>query len=100
MEYYAIAGMVLVCLIAISGFFASIKKSLNEDKKPLEDLNLNITKLNINFENMMSQDKIRDKRIDKHGQQIDAISERQKENEKKILEHDIRIIRLEDAKEE
>lgn len=96
MDYYAIAGMVIISLIAISGFFVSIKKSLNEDKKPIEDLNLNIIKLNTNFENMMLQDGIRDKRLEKHGQQIDEIKDRQKENEKKLIEHDLRITQLEE----
>lgn len=96
MDYYAIAGMVIISLIAISGLFVSIKKSLNEDKKPIEDLNLNIIKLNTNFENMMMQDGIRDKRLEKHGQQIDEIKDRQKENEKKLIEHDLRITQLEE----
>ena len=44
----------------------------------------------------MMQDGIRDKRLEKHGQQIDEIKDRQKENEKKLIEHDLRITQLEE----
>lgn len=95
MDYYQIFGLVVVALIAIIGFFISIKKSLNDEKKPIEDLNANIVRLNANFENMIESDKIRDTRIGKHGQEIDEIIEKQRENEKQLVKHEYRIGTLE-----
>lgn len=91
MDYYAVVGMVAIALIAMVGFFISIKKSISDERKPMEDLNINITKLNTNFENMLEQDKIRDKRIEKHGVEIDEI-------EKTVNNHEARIKVLEKAK--
>lgn len=91
MEYYAVAGMVAIALIAMVGFFISIKKSISDERKPMEDLNINITKLNTNFENMLEQDKVRDKRIEKHGVEIDEIK-------KTVNNHEVRIKVLEKAK--
>lgn len=95
MEYYQIVGLVVIALIAIIGFFISIKKSLNDERKPIEDLNQNIVRLNANFENMLENDKIRDKRINKHGEEIDEIIEKQRENEKQLVRHELRIGSLE-----
>lgn len=95
MDYYQIFGLVVVALIAIIGFFISIKKSLNDEKKPIEDLNSNIIRLNANFENMLESDKVRDSRISKHGQEIDEIIEKQRENEKQLVKHEYRIGSLE-----
>lgn len=95
MDYYQVVGLVVVALIAIIGFFISIKKSLNDEKKPIEDLNVNIVRLNTNFENMLANDKIRDDRITKHGEEIDEINEKQRDNEKQLLKHELRIGNLE-----
>lgn len=95
MEYYQIFGLVFAALIAIVGFFISIKKSLNDEKKPIEDLNLNIVRLNTNFEHMLENDVIRDRRITRHGEEIDEIIEKQRENEKTLIKHDMRIGNLE-----
>lgn len=95
MDYYQVVGLVVVALIAIIGFFISIKKSLNDEKKPIEDLNVNIVRLNTNFEHMLESDKIRDNRINKHGEEIDEIIEKQRENEKQLAKHDWRIGNLE-----
>lgn len=95
MDYYQIVGFVVIALIAIVGFFISIKKSLNDERKPIEDLNASIVRLNINFENMLENDKIRDGRITKHGAEIDHILEQQRENEKTLVTHDLRIGSLE-----
>lgn len=40
---------------------------------PIIQLNVNITKLNTNFENMMERDKERDNRITAHGKEIENI---------------------------
>lgn len=95
MDYYQIVGLVAIALIAITGFFISIKKSLNDDRKPIEDLNESIVRLNTNFENMLANDKIRDTRITKHGEEIDQIIETQRQNEKTLSNHELRITNLE-----
>lgn len=91
MDYYEILGITLACFIVIAGFFVSIKKSVNDDKKPLDELNANIIKLNTNFENMLTSNAVRDKRIEKHGMEIDSIVEKQRENEKTLSNHEIRL---------
>ena len=96
MDYYLVFGMVVVALIAIIGFFVSIKKSINDERKPIEELNLNIVRLNANFDNMMRSDEIRDTRITKHGEEIDHIIETQRENEKTLSNHELRIKHLEE----
>ena len=88
MNYYTIAGMVVIALIAVISFFASIKKSLNDERRPMEDLNINLVKLNTNFENMLKQDEIRDDRIKKHGTEIDEL-------EDMVNDHEVRITVLE-----
>lgn len=66
--------------------------------KPLINVNSNITKLNANFDNMMRNDEIRDARIKKHGEEIDAIKTQQKVNEKLLDRHELRISRLEEER--
>lgn len=95
MDYYQVVGLVAVALIAIIGFFISIKKSLSDDRKPIEELNESIVRLNANFENMMENDRARDARISKHGDEIDNLVEKQRENEKTLIRHDLRIGNLE-----
>lgn len=98
MDYYAIIGMVVLALIAIFGFLISIRKSMNDDRKPIEDLNISVTRLNGNFENMFQRDSIRDKRLDKHEDEIDIIREAQRQNEKTLAKHELRIEALEKRK--
>lgn len=99
MDYYTIVGLVVVALIALSSVVIQLRKSAREDMQPIEDLNLNIVKLNANFEHMMKSDEIRDKRIEKHGVEIDRLVERQKDNEKTLLAHDIKLKNIEDKLE-
>lgn len=99
MDYYTIVGLVVVALIALSSVVLQLRKSAREDLQPIEDLNLNIVKLNANFEHMMKSDEIRDKRIEKHGVEIDRLVERQKDNEKTLLAHDIKLKNIEDKLE-
>lgn len=91
MDYYEILGLVFAAFVVIVGFVVSIKKSVNDNKKPLDELNENIIKLNTNFENMIKNDAVRDKRIEKHGMEIDGIIEKQRENEKTLSNHEIRL---------
>lgn len=95
MDYYTIAGMVIVAVLAFLGSYYSIKKNAVDDRKPLEDLNINITKLNVNFEHMMENDDIRDARLKKHGEEIDSIKERQRSNERVLDRHESRLDILE-----
>lgn len=95
MDYYAVLGLTFAALVAIIGVFISIKKTLNEERKPIEELNLNIVRLNTNFDNMMKSDEIRDTRITKHGEEIDKIVATQRENEKTLSNHELRIENLE-----
>ena len=96
MDYYAVLGLMFAALVAIVGFFISIKKTIDDERKPIEDLNENIVRLNANFDNMMRSDEIRDVRITKHGDQIDKIIETQRQNEKTLSNHELRIKNLED----
>ena len=96
MDYYAVLGLMFAALVAIVGFFISIKKTIDDERKPIEDLNENIVRLNANFDNMMRNDEIRDVRITKHGDQIDKIIEAQRQNEKTLSNHELRIKNLED----
>ena len=96
MDYYAVLGLMFAALVAIVGFFISIKKTINDERKPIEDLNENIVRLNANFDNMMRSDEIRDVRITKHGEQIDRVIETQRQNEKTLSNHELRIKNLED----
>ena len=62
---------------------------------PVLKLNSNIVKLNANFESMKENDITRDKRIDRHGKEIDELRERQRANERILSEHGIRIKNIE-----
>lgn len=95
MEYYAVLGLMFAALVAIIGFFISIKKTINEEREPIEELNINIVRLNANFDNMEKDDEIRDIRITKHGEEIDKIIEIQRQNEKILNNHELRIKNLE-----
>lgn len=83
-------------LVAIIGFMSSIKKTIKDEHKPIEELNINIVRLNANFDNMMRSDEIRDVRITKHGEEIDSIIETQRQNEKTLSNHELRIKHLEE----
>lgn len=102
MSYEEIFGMIFVAFIAICGFFYSMKKTIKEERKPLEDLNKSIVELNANFKNMVESDKVRDTRITKHGLEIEDIQGKQRENtvklhevESKVDKNDIRISEVE-----
>ena len=95
MEYYLIFGIVAVSLIAIFAAISSVKKDVIKDREPLNELNITITELNTHFKHMLENDEVRDKRITKHGEEIDAMKERQRTNEKRLENHEYRIDRLE-----
>lgn len=99
MDYYAIVGMVALALIALFGFLmtfkASIKKEIDDGRKPIDELNINVIRLNSNFDYMRERDEIRDQRINKHGTEIDSIIEKQRANEKALAQLDMRVDALE-----
>lgn len=99
MDYYAIVGMVALAFVALFGFLVSIKtsikKSIDEERKPIEDLNMNVVRLNMNFDYMRERDEIRDQRINKHGVEIDTMREKQRANEKALAQLELRVETLE-----
>ena len=95
MDAYTITGAVVVVLISLVGFYFSVKKNIAHELKPMEDLNINIVKLNANFEHMLESDDVRDKRINKHGEEIDEIREQQMRNEKVLDRHEMRLDNIE-----
>lgn len=95
MSYYEIVGLMAIALIALFSFFSSVKKTLKEDRKPIEELNKTIIELNVNFKNMIEQNKIRDDRITRHGHQIDTLEYAVKDNSKRLDIQDTRITHLE-----
>lgn len=95
MEYYTIVGMVLVAIIAIFSFYVTIKKSVKEELGSLDELNINVVRLNSNFEHMLERDGIRDKRIDKHGKEVDELKENMQSVDKALIRHEYRISQLE-----
>ncbi len=66
---------------------------------PIIKLNANLVRLNSNFENMMRNDEIRDRRIEKHGNEIDEITKMQISANKIIDSHERRISKLEENQE-
>lgn len=95
MDYYAIVGMVALALVALFGFLitfkASIKKEIDDGRKPIDELNINVIRLNSNFDYMRERDEIRDQRINKHGTEIDTIIEKQRANEKALAQLEMRV---------
>ena len=95
MDYYAIVGMVVIAFIALFGFLHSFKKSIEDEKKPMQELNNSIIRLNVNFGNMLKNDQIRDNRIRIHGKEIDELDDRLNEVEHEQSNHETRISSLE-----
>ena len=95
MDAYTVTGAVVVVLISLVGFYFSVKKNIASELKPMEDLNINIVKLNANFEHMLESDDVRDTRINKHGEEIDEIREQQMRNEKVLDRHEMRLDNIE-----
>lgn len=96
MEYYTIAGMVLIVVIAIFSFYITIKKSVKNELGALDELNINVVRLNSNFEHMLERDEIRDKRMEKHGLEIDELKEKVQTADKAILKHELKIQQIEE----
>ena len=77
MDYYMIVGMVVICLIAIIGCLLNltekIKNSYKQQQEPMNKLNLSITELTAEIRTMRKNDEVRDKRLDRHGLEIDDL---------------------------
>lgn len=67
-ENQAIAYIVLG-LLTVGSLFGSFLKFT----KPINDLNMNIIKLNATIETLLKNEEIQNKRLDKHGEEIDEL---------------------------
>lgn len=106
MDYYTILGMVAAALTAVVAFYTTQKRSIKEDvrkeaeayernAKQMQNLNENIIKLNVNFENMMRSDEVRDTRINEHGKEIDKLDYDIHDIKNELSNHESRILSLE-----
>mgnify|MGYP001167203146 FL=1 len=89
-DYYTVLGMVLACLIAIVGVYVTVKNNAEREKKPIDDLNINIAKLTVAIESMKESDQIRDRRINKHGEEIDNLN-------KVVNLHELRLNKIDNC---
>ena len=76
MDYYLIFGMVAVALIALLGFIYVIRQNAQKEVEIFTELKICITKLTDEIKAMRETDATRDRRIDKHGDQIDKLDNR------------------------
>lgn len=83
-------------LIAGFGFIATLIAVIS----PVLKLNASIVKLNVKLDHMIENDAVRDRRITKHGEEIESMIERQRSNEKILANHDYRISNIEKELEE
>ena len=65
-------GYLVSAIITLGGFVAVIMKFI----KPINDLRIVIQKLNDNIDMLKSDNENHDKRIEKHGQEIDRLDNR------------------------
>lgn len=86
MTYEQVLGFMALGFIALIGFMISIKKYMADERKPLEQLNENIIRLNENIKNMEKADEIRDRRIGEHGKEIEQLQKKAEVNTYKIEE--------------
>lgn len=110
MEYYTVLGLVFVVLTVILGFFMSIKKSISDnfaeqykqkekEQVKLNDIKMDIREIYLSVETMKENDTKRDERMNRKSKEIDALSKRQEETEKKLLEHGLAIKSLNEWKD-
>lgn len=95
MEYYEIAGMLGVALTLIVGFgitmYSKIKENTLQNSTPINELNISITELTSEIRAMRKSDEVRDKRLDKHGEEIDDLKEKIADNGRELSNHETRI---------
>lgn len=100
MDYYLVFGMVAVCFGAMLTFSRAIEKKSEEDRKPINDLNVNIAKLTASIDNMKERDLTRDKRLDDHGKEIDHLKGDVIKHNEALKNHHERIAVLEERERE
>lgn len=83
MDEFAILGYVVSAIITLGGFIAVIMKFI----QPINDLRVVIQKLNDNIDSLKSDNATQNKRIEKHGVQIDDLNNRVGKIETKIELH-------------
>lgn len=83
MDEFAILGYVVSAIITLGGFIAVIMKFV----QPINDLRVVIQKLNDNIDSLKSDNATQNKRIEKHGAQIDDLNNRVGKIETKIELH-------------
>lgn len=104
-EYYTIVGMVVICLIAIITVYFAISGNVKKDAekkekqkieelKAMNDLTMQMNELNMNIRNMVINDEIRDKRITKHGEEIDTLKDRVSEVEHKQVFYETNLFAM------
>lgn len=99
MSEYTITGIIIGALISLGGFYLKIKADIQRDYKekqePINKLNVSITELTAEIRHMREDDEIANKRIEKHGKEIDELKDRAVERDKKLMNHESRINALE-----
>lgn len=95
MDYYLIFGMVVVAMIAVLGFITSIKNEGKKEQSLFEQLNISITQLNDEIRRMNDITVSNEKRIEKHGKQIDDLDNCVSDIEKQVSIHDLKISNIE-----
>lgn len=78
------------------GALATIIGLLTAITVPIIRVNSNLVKLNSNFEYMRQGDETRDKRIEKHGNEIDVLNKKQLTTEKILDRHELRLENIEE----
>lgn len=72
MNNYEILGIIVSAVITLGGFVAIIMKFV----QPINDLRIVIQKLNDTIDNLQRDNDTQNRRIDKHGKQIDDLNNR------------------------
>lgn len=100
MDYYLIFGMVVVAMIAIFAFIHSIKQETIKEQNIFLDLKICITQLTDEIKNMNDTNRSHERRIEKHGLQIDALGDRVAEVEHKQFMFDSELKEMKGKKYE
>lgn len=88
MEQVAFNGMLIIGIGTLLTIVVAIIT-------PILKLNSSITKLNVNFDNMIRNDANRDRRIDAHSKEIDELYELHKGHDTTLMVHGVKIEDLE-----
>ena len=88
-------GMLIVGLGTLGGLIAVAWRCF----KPINDLNVNIVKLNATIESLIQSIHTHEKRLNAHSSKIDEINKKLWEHAGTLDSHDERIKRLEHEKE-